>query len=80
MFTCPINRGFRRRKLTPVFEYETMLREQSPEFEWPYLQEDTPATLCYTTGTTGLPKGVMFTHRQLYLQTLHVIACYFFAN
>jgi acyl-CoA synthetase (AMP-forming)/AMP-acid ligase II len=36
------------------------------------LSEDNYATLCYTTGTTGLPKGCMFTHRQLYLQTLHV--------
>jgi acyl-CoA synthetase (AMP-forming)/AMP-acid ligase II len=37
------------------------------------LHEDNYATLCYTTGTTGLPKGVMFTHRQLYLHTVHVM-------
>ncbi len=72
--------GLPRTKIAPVFEYETLLRESSPEFEWPNLHEDTPATLCYTTGTTGLPKGVMFTHRQLYLQTLHVIAYYSFAT
>ena len=60
-------------KIEPLFEYEELLNEQSPEFEWPTLHEDTFATLCYTTATTGLPKGVMFTHRQLYLFSLHVL-------
>lgn len=64
----------------PLYEYEELIKTQSPLFEWPNLHEDTYATMCYTTGTTGLPKGVMFTHRQLYLQTLHVIAAYFFAT
>lgn len=60
-------------KIEPICEYETLLEEQSPEFEWPLLYEDNYATLCYTTGTTGLPKGAMFTHRQLYLHTVHVM-------
>jgi len=59
-------------KIEPLYEYEELLAGQSPEMEWPDLDEDTYATLCYTTATTGLPKGVMFTHRQLYLFTLHV--------
>ncbi|MGA3084922.1 MAG: long-chain-fatty-acid--CoA ligase [Thermodesulfobacteriota bacterium] len=70
--------GLPQTKIEPLYEYEALLKEQSPEFEWPILHEDTYATLCYTTGTTGLPKGAMFTHRQLYLQTLHVIAYYHF--
>ena len=70
--------GLPQTKIAPVFEYEALIKEQSPEFEWPNLHEDTYATLCYTTGTTGLPKGAMFTHRQLYLQTLHVIAYFHF--
>jgi acyl-CoA synthetase (AMP-forming)/AMP-acid ligase II len=60
-------------KIEPLYEYEELLQEQSGELEWPVLDEDTYATLCYTTATTGLPKGVMFTHRQLYLFSLHVL-------
>lgn len=60
-------------KIEPVYEYEEVLKKQPPEFEWPYLDENTYATLCYTTGTTGTPKGVLFTHRQLYLEALNVM-------
>ncbi|MDY6917585.1 MAG: long-chain-fatty-acid--CoA ligase [Chloroflexota bacterium] len=65
--------GLPQTKVEPLYHYEDLLAGQSPELEWPYLDEDTHATLCYTTGTTGLPKGVMFTHRQLYMQALHLI-------
>ena len=72
--------GLPETNIKPVYEYEAFINEQSPLLEWPYFDEDTYATMCYTTGTTGLPKGVMFTHRQLYLQTLHTIAAYSFAT
>lgn len=61
-------------KIENLYSYEELIAEQSPQFEWPMLHEDTYATLCYTTGTTGLPKGAMFTHRALYLMTLHFIS------
>jgi fatty-acyl-CoA synthase len=51
-------------------EYEQMLAAASPVFDFPEFDENTRATTFYTTGTTGLPKGVYFSHRQLVLHTL----------
>ncbi len=67
-------------RIENLYEYEELLKQESDEFEWPYLSEDNYATLCYTTGTTGLPKGAMFTHRALYLLTLHMLALTSFIN
>jgi len=53
-------------------EYEELLSAAIPLEELPDLDENTLATMAYTTGTTGLPKGVYFTHRQLVLHTLSV--------
>jgi fatty-acyl-CoA synthase len=53
-------------------EYESMLAAASPSFDFPDLDQDTRATTFYTTGTTGLPKGVYYSHRQLVLHTLAV--------
>ena len=61
-------------RIANLVSYEDLLAAQPDEYDWPYLHEDTNATLCYTTGTTGQPKGATFTHRQLYLMTLHVMA------
>ncbi len=57
-------------KIESVYEYETLLKKASPKFEWPELNENISATLGYTTGTTGEPKGACFTHRMLFLHTL----------
>lgn len=54
----------------PFPNYEDILSSADQHYEFPELDEETVATLFYTSGTTGLPKGVYFTHRQLVLHTL----------
>lgn len=56
--------------LNLVGEYEQLLAQQPTQYEFPSFDENAVATLFYTTGTTGNPKGVFFTHRQLVLHTL----------
>jgi fatty-acyl-CoA synthase len=51
-------------------EYEELLASSSADYEFDDFDENTRATTFYTTGTTGLPKGVYFSHRQLVLHTL----------
>ncbi|HSR23763.1 MAG TPA: fatty acid--CoA ligase [Candidatus Eisenbacteria bacterium] len=50
--------------------YEELLRAERPGFEWPELDERSAASMCYTTGTTGDPKGVVYSHRSVYLHSL----------
>lgn len=56
-----------------VGEYEELLAVESEAYEFPDFDENTMATLFYTTGTTGLPKGVCFSHRQLVLHSISAI-------
>ena len=53
-------------------EYEALLAASPTHYDFPDFDENTRATTFYTTGTTGLPKGVYFSHRQLVLHTLSV--------
>jgi fatty-acyl-CoA synthase len=59
-------------KLTNVIAYEDLVATGDPAFEFHELPERTPAGMCYTSATTGLPKGVVYSHRDIYLHTLTV--------
>lgn len=60
--------------LPNVMCYETLLAAESPEFDWPELAESTASALCYTSGTTGNPKGVLYDHRSTILHALGTLA------
>jgi acyl-CoA synthetase (AMP-forming)/AMP-acid ligase II len=62
--------GLPKTNIAPLFDYEDLIRDQPGIYDWPDLDEDTNAVLYYTTGTTGLPKGVLYTNRQVYLQCI----------
>ena len=59
-------------KMEIAAEYEELLQSSTSSYHFPELDENTKATTFYTTGTTGNPKGVHFSHRQLVLHTLSV--------
>lgn len=53
-----------------VLRYEDLLAAEDSDFAWPVLNEYTAAAMCYTTGTTGDPKGVVYSHRSEFLHAL----------
>jgi fatty-acyl-CoA synthase len=55
------------------WEFEDLLATMGQEVAWGSFPETTPAGLCYTSGTTGRPKGVLYTHRSNYLHTLRAL-------
>jgi fatty-acyl-CoA synthase len=62
--------------LSFVGEYEGLLAVAAPDYDFPDFDENTQATTFYTTGTTGLPKGVYYSHRQLVLHSICGLALF----
>ena len=60
--------------LTNVVSYEDLIADKSETFDWPVVDEKTAAYAGYTTGTTGRPKGVYYSHRSIYLHTMGGLA------
>ncbi|MGV9785559.1 long-chain fatty acid--CoA ligase [Streptomyces sp. NPDC003435] len=55
-----------------VHEYEELLAGRAEHYDWPELDERRAAAMCYTSGTTGDPKGVVYSHRSVYLHSMQV--------
>jgi fatty-acyl-CoA synthase len=52
-----------------IVRYSELVAQESPEFEWPEIDERQAAAMCYTSGTTGNPKGVAYSHRSAFLHS-----------
>ena len=57
-------------KLPNVLFYEDLIEDSDEDFEWLSTDENMPMGMCYTSGTTGEPKGALYAHRSMYLHTL----------
>ena len=53
-----------------IHRYESLIASAPAGFQWPVLEERDAAVVCYTSGTTGDPKGVVYSHRSIFLHTL----------
>ncbi|WP_431359032.1 long-chain fatty acid--CoA ligase [Halovenus amylolytica] len=59
--------------LEPLTDYESFVSDQSTEYDWPELSEDDMAGMCYTSGTTGKPKGVEYTQQMMWSHTMAML-------
>lgn len=60
--------------LPNIIHYEDLLAKESPDFEWINVEENEACAMCYTSGTTGEPKGALYSHRSTFLHALSSVA------
>jgi len=69
IIVCSHGEGVSTDKFETI-DYDEWISGQPTTYNWPEIDENSPMGLCYTSGTTGKPKGVMYTHRSTYLHTI----------
>ncbi|SHK30404.1 fatty-acyl-CoA synthase [Maribacter aquivivus] len=60
--------------LANTIQYEDLIGEQLETIDWPAINENDASGMCYTSGTTGMPKGVLYSHRSTYLHAMTILS------
>lgn len=71
---CGNDEGKTAKAYDGCIDFDSLIKDASATFTWPDISEDAACSLCYTSGTTGRPKGVLYSQRAVYLHTMALSA------